>query len=466
MRVATIAKFVRGLALLFAGPLAAQTLTLPSPVRDPLAIDSARDPVLGFATNPVSNDAFRATINGAVLRAPVLGEAVAQRQESEAARNEARTRQYPGAELSLSHFEVVSRAFSNDPQNILERQRPQFRTDGILRITQPLFDFGASSARIRAGNARLQAAAAAVEDTGTRVAVQAIAAWYNVFAYRALVRLAESAIAGQGVVRSQVEDRIRMGASARGDMAQVDSAIAASTAQLADFRRSLASAEAQFAQILAIPLPAAIGRAPSPDMAVVPGVLTPEAVDALPNVRSARAQARAAEAEARAARGEALPGLSAGLDAGRYGILQNARDYDVRASVTLSWRPFGGAKQRVDQAEARAAGAEARYQRTREEAERDARIAIADVAGIGEESAALAASYLASRTSRDVLTERFRVARGTLIDVLNAEASLFNTAARYVLSVTELDTARYTLLARTGKLLEALAITPAALDPK
>lgn len=439
---------------------------LPRPTADPLAITAGEDPILALAQSAVAPESFRTTISAAVRRAPILAESVAQRQESEAARNEARARQYPNVDVSVSHFEVVSRAFSNDPQNILERQRPQFRTDGILRITQPVIDFGASDSRIRAGNARMLAAAAAIEDTGGRVALQAIAAWYNVFAYRTLVRLAESFTTGQNVVRSQVEDRIRAGATARGDMAQVDSSIASSRAQLADFQRSLASAEAQYTQLIGTPPPASLGRAPAPDLSGLTDALLPERIDALPAVRSAKALARAAEEDAKATRADSLPGVSVGVDAGRYGVLQNARDYDVRANVTLSWRPFGGAKQRTDQARARATGASARLERVRDEATRDARIALSDVASLGDAEAALGSSYLASRQARDVLAERFRVSRGSLIDVLTAESNYFGVAARYVQSLVELDTARYTLLARTGRLLDALSIPPATLDPR
>jgi outer membrane protein, adhesin transport system len=440
--------------------------SLPLPSQDPLTLRAGDDPVLGIAASSVSPEAFRATVGAAVRRAPLLAESVAQRQESEAARNEARARQYPTVDLSLSHFEVVSRAFSNDPQNILERQRPQYRTDGTLRLTQPIFDFGASSDRIRAGNARLQAATANVEDTGNRIALQAIAVWYNVYAFRTLVSLAESFTGGQTAIRDKVWERIRQGASARGDAAQVESSIAASQAQLADFRRSLASSEAQFTQLTGAPPPRSLGRAPAPDLSKVRAAALPEAIDALPSVRAAKALAKAADEDAKAVRADALPGVSVGVDAGRYGILQNARDYDVRANVTMSWRVFGGAKQRIDQAEARASGAGARLQRAREEGERDARIALADVDALEEAERSLGTAYLASRQSRDVLTERFRVSRGSLNDVLMAESNYFGVAARYIQALIELDTARYSLLARTGKLLEALAIPPAALDPR
>ena len=72
----------------------------------------------------------------------------------------------------------------------------------------------------------------------------------------------------------------------------------------------------------------------------------------------------------------------------------------------------------------------------------------------------LETSYIASRRSRDVIVERFRVARGTLFDVVAAEDNYFESATAYIQTLTELDAARYILLSRTGRLLEALEIDP------
>lgn len=441
-------------------PLCAQSLPLPT--ADPLAMPVQDDPILALAEQSVPVDTFRAAIADAVRRNPSLGESIAQRQEVEAQRNEARARQYPTVDVSLSHFEVLSRAFSNDPQNILERQRPQFRTDGSLRISQPLIDFNASRDRILAANARLRAATAGVEDTSNQIALRTVAAWYEVYSYRNLVRLGEAFVVSQGELRDKVGERVRQGVSAQGDVAQVDSYIAASKSQLADFRRSLASAEAQYAQLVGAPAPASLARAPVP---VLPKTAITDLTN-LPAIRAARAQSDAARQDVRAVTADQLPGVSVSVDAGRYGILQNGRDYDIRGTVSMNWRLFGGAKQRVDQAQARANGAEARFQRAREEATRDAEIAKSDIAALEAAKDALAENYVASRRSRDVLAERFRVSRGTLFDLLGAQSNYFGVAARYLQTVTELDTARYILLARTGKLLESLGIDATRLDPR
>ena len=437
---------------------------LPAPGADPLRIDPATDPVLRLArssTNPVP---FHTAIADAVRRNPALDEATAQVEEADAVRAEARARRLPTADLSISSFQVLSRAFSSDPGNVLERSRPRNRTDGLIRVQQPVLDWGSSLTRVHAGEARLEAARAGVEDTGTQVALRAIAAWYQVYGYRVLVRLADAFTANQSDLRVALQDRVAQGAAAPADIAQVNSYIASADAQAADFHRLLANAEAQYAAVIGSPAPGELGRAPAPTLGGIVRTALPDDIDRLPTVRAARLGADAARLDARALRADQLPQLSAGVDAGRYGIIETARDYDIRGSVTLSMRLGGGAAERIRQAAARANGADARLRRTRIDAQRDAEIALSDVAALEAARKAIESNYIASRQSRDVLAERFRVARGTLFDLLGAESNYFGVAARYIQTVIELDSARYALLARTGRLLPELGIDPVTLD--
>ena len=437
---------------------------LPVPSGDPLRIDPATDPVLRLARTQTSLASFQQAIAQAVQRNPELGEVNAQYDEADAVRREARARAMPTADLSISSFKIIDRAFSNDPRNILERSRPSERTDALARLQQPIVDFGASLNRIRAGEARLEAARAEVEDTGTQIALRAVSAWYTVYGYRALMDLAEAFTASQRALRVSIEERVEQGAAAPGDVAQVDSYIASADAQRAEFKRQLIGAEAQYAAVIGTPPPAELARAPVPSLdGIARGTLAAD-TDRLPAVRAAELGAKAARFDARALKSDRLPQLSAAVDAGRYGVFETANDYDVRGSVTMTLRLGGGAAQRVDQAQARAARADARLRRTRIELQRDAEIALSDVVALEEAREALESNYIASRRSRDVLFERFRVSRGTLYDLLATESNYFGVAARYVQSMIELDTARYALLARTGRLLPMLGIAPSALD--
>jgi adhesin transport system outer membrane protein len=435
--------------------------TLPPPSSDPLSIDPGKDPILQLARSQASPEAFRAVVATAVERHPATQEARATSAEAAAVVDEAHERRLPSVDLSVSSYRVISRDFSNDPQNIVERSRPANRTDAILNISQTVYDFGAGSERVLAAGARLRAAAAEAEASADRVALNTVASWYDVFAYRAMVALTESFVANQQELREAVEERVRQGVSAPGDTARVDSYLASARTRLAGFRRQLANAEARFFELTGTPAPAFLERAPVPQTPALTRDAAALAAMSSPAARSAQAMADSARREARATKSDRLPQITAGIDAGRYGVFENDRDYDIRGRVTLRQRLFGGTEARVAQAQARAASADARASRIRDEAARDAAIAWSDVKALEEQLRALEASYLASRQSRDVLIERFINSRGNLFDVVAAEDSYFETATAFIRTLAELDAARYVLLSRTGNLLDALAIDPA-----
>jgi outer membrane protein, adhesin transport system len=435
--------------------------TLPPPSSDPLSIDLGKDPILQLARSQASPEAFRTVVATAVDRHPATQEARATSDEAAAVVDEAHERRLPSVDLSVSSYRVISRDFSNDPQNIVERSRPANRTDAILNVTQTVYDFGASAERVLAAGARLRAAAAEAEASADRIALNAVAAWYDVFAYRAMVALTESFVANQQELREAVAERVRQGVSAPGDTARVESYLASAQARLALFRRQLANAQARYRELIGSPPPAYIERAPVPETPALTRDAAALAAMSSPAARSAQAMADSARREAKASRSDRLPQITAGIDAGRYGVFENDRDYDIRGRVTLRQRLFGGTEARVAQAEARARSADARATRIREEAARDAAIAWSDVQALEDQLAALEASYIANRRSRDVLIERFINSRGSLFDVVAAEDEYFEQATAFIRTLAELDAARYVLLSRTGNLLDALGIDPA-----
>ena len=435
--------------------------TLPPPSNDPLSIDPSKDPILQLARSQASPEAFRAVVATAVERHPATQEARATSAEAEAVVDEARERRLPSIDLSVSSYKVISRDFSNDQQNIIERSRAAARTDALLNVSQTVFDFGAGAERVLAAGARLRAAAAEAEASADRIALNTVASWYDVFAYRALVALSESFVSNQQELREAVEERVRQGVSAPGETARVDSYLASAQTRLAGYRRQLANAEARYTELTGSPPPAYLERAPVPQTPALTRDAAALAAMSSPASRSAQAMADSARREARATRSDRLPQITAGIDAGRYGVFETERDYDIRGRVTLLQRLFGGTEARVAQAQARARSADARASRVRDEAARDAAIAWSDVKALEEQLKALEASYLASRRSRDVLIERFINSRGNLFDVVAAEDAYFETATAFIRTLSELDAARYVLLSRTGNLLESLSIDPA-----
>src|SRR3546814_565426 len=145
--------------------------------------------------------------------------------------------------------------------------RPRTRCPGALPVSQftsqPAWgDFCAAEVRIKAEQSRLGATTQNIDDSAWQGAIEAVGAWYDVFGYGALVQLGEGFTAAQAVLRRQIDERVTQGASAPGDVAQVESYIASANSRLANYRRSLANARARFAQLTGHPAPDALDRAP------------------------------------------------------------------------------------------------------------------------------------------------------------------------------------------------------------
>lgn len=443
-------------------PLSAQEL--PDPSGKPLQLDKSLDPILGLKQSSGDRKIFRSAITAAVLRHPQLLEANALKEVAEASFDEAVERRLPSIDFNVSSYRTISREFSNDPENIIERSRPSQRTDAILSVSAPVIDFGAGAARVAAATARIVGAKADVQSVSAQTALNSIATYYEIFSSRALISITRSFIITAKQLRTAMEARIESGIAAEGDIARVVTAEARSQTRLTRYERLLSVAEARLTELTGLPVPLMLERSPEPEYLPVSRDEANDAAMATPAVRAAEAEATAAGKVAKAQQGERLPQITAGIDAGRYGVFENERDYDVRARVTARWSLFGGVEPRIRQAEARAVAAAARAARIREQAVRESTVAWTDVRSLEIQLEAREAAYIASRQTRDVIVARFDARRGTTFDVAAAEEALFDSAAAYIEALTELDTARYILLYQTGRLLQSLDIDSARLE--
>lgn len=405
--------------------------------------------------------AFREAIARSISDNPLIAQRRANTAEAQAAKREARSAFFPTIDLAVSANRAIARKFSNDPDNVIERSRGSGRADISGIVNQTLYDFGAAGRRISAASARIEAAEADVDAAYDEIALRAIGAWIDVASYARLTALADTHLTAQNAYRTMLQSRIDQGVSAPADHARLYAAIAISGQRAARFSQELGNAKARFREIFGAEASFPSGRPPIFELT---DAEIDEIIMASQNtapVRSVKAQARATQEDARAARSETLPNVVVGLDAGRYGISEPGRtDYDVRTRVTLRYRFFGPGEARADQAAARASAALSRSDAISREAEREAQIAISDVIALTKSSEAYAAEYRASKITRDAEVARFRIARGTMFDVLAAEDRFFQSAVSYLRSASELDAARYVLLARFGILISKLGIKP------
>ncbi|PZN95911.1 MAG: hypothetical protein DCF31_05080 [Alphaproteobacteria bacterium] len=439
----------------------AAPVTIPAPSARPQDIAPGSDTFLRALADRTAAPLFSARVTAAADSLPVLGERLADVAAARAQRDQARSRLFPGIGLDL----VASRTIARDlqlPTTQVENLSPLRRNDAIGSVEQLITDFGASSARIRAGNAATDAARADLDATRNTALLQLVGSWYDVLAAQTAMALAQSHVERMQVLADGAALRFATGVDSGGDVARARSYLAAAQGQKIGFDRRLRSAEARYLELFGT-LPGAVAR---PDIGAGPsageGAVRPELV-------AARFDERAAAAALDAARADRLPRLDARISSAGYDVLRGtAPAYDVRAQLTLRQRfSTGGAEAaRVAELAARRRSAAFAVDRIAAATDRELGVAAADVDGLADSVPPLERAYLDSRRARDLYAEQFRVSRGTLFDVLRAERDLLEAALVLARANYELDVARFTLLARQGGLIERFGMVPAVIADK
>jgi len=445
-------------ALVCAAPSSAQPApaTLPGPSGAPQSIDATADPLVNFIQRADPAGDFRAKVSKAVETHPSVQEAINAQREARQVRAEIRAGLLPRVDAQLNGDYSLSRNFANDPDNIIERSRPRTRTDANVVAEQLLYDFGATGARIRAASARIKAAEAEVRSVANDAGIRAVAAYYDVLAYQMLVDVGQDFIKRHRDILEDTRLRFQQGYGAGGDVARVESYLASAEGRVARFERQLASARARYQEAFGEPAPMRVTRPVPPTTAAKTPEEAIELSKKAPEVAAAKANEASAEREWRAARADRLPRITGVVDATQYDVFDNGNDYDVRGRVVLRHNLFAGGRTgaRANQALARLRQAEFAAERVVNEAGRDAGIAFEDVRVLERQAETLERAYIANRRTRDLFVEQFKVSRGSLLDVLQAELDYFEAAQAYLQGATELDVARHVLLDRTGELLD------------
>lgn len=412
-------------------------------------------------TGAVDPESFRQAVRMAVDTNPAVKGAIAQRQEAKASRREAKSALLPTIGVGVSGQQEITSSFGDDPDTLVERSRPQQRLDATLSGQQLLFDSGATFARMDAARQRMSEAEAQTQVAAAEIALQSIQAYLEVVQFRQLKLLSAELVNRHQDILDQVTERYDNGVGSIQDVARVSARKATAQAQLAGFDRGLARAQSRYQQLFQsdptdFKRPQLIQALTAQEEDKIVMALT-----ANPLMARAAANSRAARLDQKAVERGNLPSVSVAVDATKFGVFEGQDQYDVRGRLVMDYDLFqGGARQaRERQAFQRARQAEFNEDRTRMEVERDVRIALRDLAVLNRQLETLVFALDANKAARDAFVEQFAVARGTLLDLLQAEADYFAAAIDLLNGRLDRDMAHYQLMAQTGELLDVFGVT-------
>ncbi|MEQ8177302.1 MAG: TolC family protein [Amphiplicatus sp.] len=401
-----------------------------------------------------ADDAFRAQVRRAIGIHPAFHLEASKRAEAKGHIRAERAALYPRLSANVSGDYVLSREFGAGTDNVVESLRPDAQFNIGLSASQLLFDGGAAFQRIKAAKAHDRQQAESLSARVNELALSALSAYYDLAVHQAVVVLGEEFIKRHEALLADVKERNRLGAGTRADVAQATARLAATRARVAQIRESKRLAEIRYEEFFKAK-PGVLAR-PSFDALSVGSREEAMALAALRNplIGVAAAGADRARADFKAARASRFPEVRASVNGTKYDVA-DGDDYDVRAGVVMNYDLYAGGARGAAISRASSLAQQQKFdeERVRQEVVRDAAVAYERRVASAERLAALADAVTANHEARALISERFRVARGELIDILQAENDYFEAAIGYLIGLADRDMATYELMEHTGDLL-------------
>lgn len=329
-----------------------------------------------------------------------------------------------------------SRTFSSGGFQIPTQNRV---TPG-LSLDYLLFDFGARSAAVENARESLYAADWSHNATIQTVLLDAVQAYYRLFAAQAAERAARASERSSQEALEAARVRHRVGAATLADTLQAQTAYAQARLARRQAQGKARIAQGTLADTLGLPADAVfVLSAPAPVPPAAPDrrkvrALIEEAEARRPDLAAAEARVRAARAAVRQARAAGLPSLSLVGDAGYVysDVLNDTRDWSVGVAVNIPLFTGFSTTYEVRAARADLENQRAQLDQLRNQVALDVWSAYQNLE-TARDSVTSSRTLLASaRESARVALGRYRAGAGTIVDLLSALASLADARQQVV----------------------------------
>lgn len=332
-----------------------------------------------------------------------------------------------------------------------------------LRLSQSLWEGGATAARVAMEKARLANARYLYADAAASLAFDAISAHVDVLRQAKLVELARRNVADYEKTIAMLRSRVANGLATEGDINLVESRLYRAKGAMAEYESALLAAKANFQKATGMPVPQRLAPVPPPGhiyktaAAVVASCKTGH-----PRILAQDESITASQSEEKAAQAAFWPKL--GAEVGPRWQFQNtpqdSKNHGFEAMLTAQWNLFDGGASTAAYKRTAAQTRQTRHERQDITESLEAEIfgtwAQYDAAKI--RIGLYAKSMQTARMARNIYYEQYLLGTKGLLDILDADNEYFVAACQHEMASGDYLIGAYRLLALGGELLSSLNV--------
>lgn len=402
----------------------------------------------GVNWQPDQLQTFLQSVRSAVSAHPDVRAASAARGASRQAIREAEAARWPQVSAQLDNGRK-----SNDPSTLLNTPaRDHSSAAFTVTVRQLLYDFGASGGVIAGSTARDEQAMFRLHLTRSDVALRAIQAFHEMVRTGRQLALARSNEQARAAIVDLVKQRQVIGGGTLSDVVRAQSRLAEAAAITASAQQRLGVAKAVYREVF--------NQAPSDDGASADVVFAVNLEDDFRlqlsqsgaetwKVRMALSARQAAQAEVAAAQGRSLPAINLELSNSRRDLVGPGSPGTDRSVMLVARQSlFGGWADtaRIDQAVQKLRQADEELESSRREATRVLDQALMESESLTQIVQTRVASARLAADSLRMVREQYAYRRGTLLDLLTAQESLYGAGRELIDAQVDQAVARFKVL--------------------
>ncbi len=330
---------------------------------------------------------------------------------------------------------------------------------GQIALQQNLFDGFRTYNNVKGAEAGVEAGREDLRNQEISVLLNAVTAYMNVVRDQAIVNLRRSNVKVLAEQLRATQDRFKVGEVTRTDVAQAESGLAQSQADLSIAQGTLYGDQALFAQYVGHP--AGTLRDPGPPTRLLPKTL-PGAIDIAqaenPGILGAIFRERVQEHQVKEVKGQLLPSLTFNASYTKatepFGqpTVSNLEDTRVFGQLTVPIYQAGSVSAQIRQAIETLSQRRQQIDEQRELARSNVSSQWGLVIAAKGNVAAGKSAVEATRIALEGVREEERVGQRTILDVLNSEQQYLNAQVNLVSFQRDLVVASYGVLAYMGRL--------------
>ncbi len=331
------------------------------------------------------------------------------------------------------------------------------------QLVQPIWDGFATRSRVRTAKSTLESQKYRVFDTATSLSLDAIIAHIDLLRRRKIYELSEENVAHHRSLVGQAQDRASLGADTAADVTQAQSRLQRALSSLSEAKASLLVAEETYTRLTGLPAASRLQTVTMPpQLYTASQAVLEKAKKSNPKLAAYLQDIRASRAERELADSAFSPALN--LEAGpNYTNLGGTSDrwvYSFDVMGVVRWNIFNSG---ADVAERRAASARMRESRQVmynfiDDLKLDVDSTWVNYLAAQEQYNHYSKAIEYNKYTRTAYIEQFQIGKRSILDVLDTESELYNSATQAETARGNILVGAYRLSALTGNMLPEMSI--------